>query len=144
MPFSAIIRTAAFFGLRGVILPEARNAPVTSVVYDVASGGCEALPIAVEANLRRALALARAAGIWVVGSDERAEEDVATIPHDRPWLLVVGNEETGLRRLTRETCDRVVRVPPHGGGVRVPPGGGGVRSLNVSVATGVLLAALRA
>ena len=110
-----------------------RAASLTSVVYDVASGGVEAVPFAVEKNLRRSLELAKRAGVWVLGTSEHATRDVAEVPVDRPWLLVLGNEETGLRRLTRETCDEVCRITPRAEGVT---------SLNVSVAAGILIAAL--
>lgn len=129
----AIFRTAAFFGVRGIVMTDVRAAPLTSVVYDVASGGVEAVPFAIEKNLRRALVVAKEAGAWILGSSEHAAMEVHDVPRDRPWLLVVGNEETGLRRLTLDTCDQVCRVAPRGEVVT---------SLNVSVATGVLIAAL--
>jgi len=129
----AIFRTAAFFGVRGLITTDDRAASLTSVVYDVASGGVEAVPFAVEKNLRRSLEAAKAAGVWILGTSEHAEQDIADVPRDRPWLLVMGNEESGLRRLTLETCDEVCRVSPRGEVVT---------SLNVSVATGILVAAL--
>ncbi|MDA1010295.1 MAG: RNA methyltransferase [Chloroflexi bacterium] len=129
----AIFRAAAFFGIRGIVMTDVRAAPLTSVVYDVASGGVEAVPFAVETNLRRSLDAAKGAGIWVLGTSEHAERDVADMPHDRPWLLVLGNEESGLRRLTLETCDEVCRITP---------GGDAVTSLNVSVAAGILIASL--
>ena len=93
----------------------------------------EAVPFAVETNLRRALEAAKAAGLWILGSSEHAERSVEDIPRDRPWLLVVGNEEDGLRRLTLETCDEVCQIAPKGEAVT---------SLNVSVATGILIATL--
>jgi 23S rRNA (guanosine2251-2'-O)-methyltransferase len=129
----AIFRTAAFFGVRGIIMTDVRTASLTAVVYDVASGGVEVVPFAVEKNLRRALDAAKRAGVWILGTSEHAKRDVSEVPVDRPWLLVVGNEESGLRRLTLETCDEVCRVSPRGDGVT---------SLNVSVATGILIAAL--
>ena len=129
----AIFRTAAFFGVRGIVMTDVRAAPLSSVVYDVASGGVEAVSFAVESNLRRSLELAKRAGIWVLGTSEHAERDVADLPRDRPWLLVMGNEESGLRRLTLETCDEICRVTPRGSAVT---------SLNVSVAAGVLISAL--
>lgn len=129
----AIFRAAAFFGVRGIVTTDVRAASLTSVVYDVASGGVEAVPFAVEKNLRRALEAAKAAGVWVLGTSEHAERDVEEIPRDRPWLLVMGNEESGLRRLTLETCDDVCRITPRGQDVT---------SLNVSLAMGILVAML--
>lgn len=129
----AIFRTAAFFGVRGVIMTADRAAPLTAVVYDVASGGVEAVPHAVATNLRRALDAAKAAGVWILGTSEHAARPLGEVPRDRPWLIVLGNEEAGLRRLVLESCDEVCAVPPKGSVVT---------SLNVSVATGILLATL--
>ena len=136
----AIFRSAAFFGVRGVVLGEHRAAGLTAVAYDTASGGFESVPFAVETNLRRALSAAKDAGLWILGTSEHAAQPLADVPRDRDWLLVVGGEERGLRRLTLEACDTVCAIPP-------PPAAGAagpaaVRSLNVSVATGVALAIL--
>jgi len=128
----AIFRSAAFFGVEGIIVTRDRSAPLNRVVYDVASGGVEYLPFSSQANLARTLEQAKKAGVWVLGASEHAETDVAEIQHDRPWLLVLGNEEKGLRRLTRDQCDLLCRLPARGA----------IKSLNVSVAAGVLMAAL--
>lgn len=128
----AIFRTAAFFGVKGVIVTRDRSAPLTGTAYDVAAGGLEAVPFSQPVNLRQALQIAKEKGVWVLGSSEHADKPIESIPHDRPWLLLVGNEEQGLRRLTLEECDEVCRISAHGS----------VGSLNVSVASGVLLHAL--
>ncbi|MEX0703028.1 MAG: RNA methyltransferase [Planctomycetales bacterium] len=128
----AVFRTAAFFGVRGIVVTRDRSAPLNATVYDVASGGIEYVPFAVQTNLARALDLAKERGLWTLGAAEESATDVAQVPRDRPWLLVLGNEEDGLRRLTREKCDMACRVTSRG-----PIG-----SLNVSVAAGVLMAAL--
>ncbi len=128
----AIFRTAAFFGVRGIILTKDRSAPLTATVYDVASGGLECVPFAQPPNLSRALEQAKKSGVWVLGTSERAKQDLGEIDKGRPWLLVLGNEEKGLRRLTGEHCDELCRITPQGG----------ISSLNVSVAAGVLMAAL--
>jgi 23S rRNA (guanosine2251-2'-O)-methyltransferase len=129
----SIFRSAAFFGVRGIVMTSDRAAPLSAVVYDVASGGVEAVPFAVETNLRRALQAAKDAGLWILGSSEHATKAIEDVPRDRPWLLVLGNEEYGLRRLTLETCDEVCQIPPKGDAVT---------SLNVSVAAGILIATL--
>ena len=126
----AIFRTAAFFGVEGLVLTRDRSAPLNATVYDTACGGVETVPFTVQTNLSRALEQAKRAGVWVLGTSEHAEQDVAEIERDRPWLLVLGNEEKGLRRLTMETCDALCRITPRGE----------VGSLNVSVAAGVLIA----
>jgi 23S rRNA (guanosine2251-2'-O)-methyltransferase len=128
----AIFRTAAFFGVRGIVLTKDRSAPLTAAVYDVASGGMEHVPFSVQTNLSRAMDLAKQQGMWVLGASEHAETDVSAIDRDRRWLVLVGNEERGLRRLTLERCDELCRLTPRGP----------ITSLNVSVATGVLIAAL--
>ena len=128
----AIFRTAAFFGVRGIVLTRDRSAPLSATVYDVAAGGLEYVPFAVETNLSRAFRQAKDAGLWILGASEHAEQDVAEVPRDRPWLLVLGNEERGLRRLTIDRCDSVCRLAPRGA----------IRSLNVSVDAAVLMATL--
>jgi 23S rRNA (guanosine2251-2'-O)-methyltransferase len=128
----AIVRTAAVFGVRGVVTMRDRAAPLSAVVYDVASGGLEVVPFALEVNLRRVLELAKAAGVWIVGSAEQAETAVQDVPRDRPWLLVLGREDQGLRRLTLEHCDVVCGIESRGA----------LGSLNVSVAAGVLIETL--
>jgi 23S rRNA (guanosine2251-2'-O)-methyltransferase len=124
----AIFRTAAFFGIKGIILTKDRSAPLTATVYDVASGGVECVPFAQPPNLRQA----KQAGAWVLGTSEHAKLDLSEIDRARPWLLVLGNEEKGLRRLTSEHCDELCRITARGE----------MASLNVSVAAGILMAAL--
>lgn len=128
----AIFRTAAFFGVRGLIATRDRSAPMNAAVYDVASGGVELVPFSQPPNLARALEVAKKAGLWILGSSEHAEKDVADIPRDRPWLLVLGSEEQGLRRLTLEQCDEVCRILPRTE----------LQSLNVSAAAAVLMSGL--
>ncbi|WP_339727050.1 23S rRNA (guanosine(2251)-2'-O)-methyltransferase RlmB [uncultured Gimesia sp.] len=126
----AIFRTAAFFGVRGIVLTKDRSAPLNATVYDVASGGMEAIPFAVETNLSRAMTDAKKLGVWIMGTSEHAEDDVSAFHQDRPWMVVIGNEEKGLRRLTLEQCDVVCRLTPTGI----------VDSLNASVAAGIMIA----
>jgi 23S rRNA (guanosine2251-2'-O)-methyltransferase len=128
----AIFRSASFFGVQGILLTQERSAPLTSAVYDVATGGLEHVPFAIQPNLQRAFEVAKEAGLWILGTSEHAKQSFRKVERDRPWLLVLGNEEKGMRRLTEESCDVVCQVPPQGG----------VTSLNVSVAAGVLISAL--
>ena len=128
----AIFRSAAFFGVAGIIVTRDRSAPMNATVYDVACGGLEVVPYSHPANLARALSIAKECGLWVLGASEHAERDVRLVDRDRSWLLVLGNEETGLRRLTASTCDEVCGIVSRGE----------VGSLNVSVAAGVLMAIL--
>jgi len=130
----AVFRTAAFFGVRGIILTRDRSAPLSSAVYDVASGGVEHVPFSVQTNLSRSVEIAKQAGLWILGTSEHAERDIAEMDRDRRWLVLVGNEEKGLRRLSLDICDETCRITPRG-----PVG-----SLNVSVATAVIVATLSA
>lgn len=125
----AVFRTAAFFGVRGILLTRDRSAPMSGAVYDVASGGVEYVPFAVETNLSRALDVAKDAGLWVLGTSEHAEKDLSAISADRSWLLVLGNEESGMRRLTRDKCDEICRIAPRGA----------IGSLNVSAAAAICM-----
>lgn len=128
----AIFRTASFFGVQGILLTQERSAPLSAVAYDVACGGMEHVPFAIQTNLQRAFEVAKEAGLWILGTSEHAKQSFRQVERDRPWLLVLGNEERGMRRLTEEACDVVCGVPPQGD----------VTSLNVSVAAGVLISTL--
>ncbi|MEO5971063.1 MAG: 23S rRNA (guanosine(2251)-2'-O)-methyltransferase RlmB [Bdellovibrionia bacterium] len=128
----AVFRAAAFFGVQGIIMTQERSAPLTSTVYDVASGGVEYIPFAAQTNLQQGFEIAKEAGLWILGTSEHAHDDIKTVSRDRPWLLVLGNEEKGMRRLTEETCDVLCKVS----------GVGKVTSLNVSVAAGILISRL--
>lgn len=125
----AILRTAAFFGVRGVVLTKDRSASITPIAYDISAGGVEAVEICTVTNMSRTIDAAHDHGLWVLGTSEHAEVAVSAVEKDRKWLVVVGNEEQGLRRLTKERCDVVASIPCLGS----------VTSLNVSVATGIVL-----
>ena len=128
----ALFRLAAFFGVRGVILTKDHTAPVNETVCDVAAGGVEYVPFTVVPNLAQAFRSAQAADIWILGTCERAAHDIRTLPRDRHWMLVMGNEADGLRRLTREKCDELCSLPATGP----------VASLNVAAAASACLAIL--
>lgn len=128
----AIFRLAGFFGVRGIVMTKDNSAPVNSTVCDVATGGVEYTPYAIVSNLTQALQKAQKTDMWVLGTCERAEESIRTVDRERKWIVVMGNEGDGMRRLTRETCDTLVSLPPLG---KVP-------SLNVAAATSACLTAL--
>lgn len=128
----AIFRSAAFFGVQGIILTQERSAPLSSTVYDVASGGVEYVPFVIQPNLKQGLEFAKEAGAWILGTSEHAHDSMKSIALDRPWLLVLGNEESGLRRLTEESCDVLCRIPSSGQ----------IGSLNVAVSAGILISYL--
>ncbi|MEZ6056926.1 MAG: 23S rRNA (guanosine(2251)-2'-O)-methyltransferase RlmB [Planctomycetaceae bacterium] len=126
----AIFRAAGFFGVRGIVMTRHKSAPMTAVAYDVASGGVEHVPYTVVTNLRQAIDASKEAGLWVLGTSEHATQSIMQVDRDRKWLILLGNEESGLRRLTTEHCDELCSIPSLGG----------VDSLNVSVAAGVTVA----
>ncbi|HAR43504.1 MAG TPA: 23S rRNA (guanosine(2251)-2'-O)-methyltransferase RlmB [Bdellovibrionales bacterium] len=128
----AIFRAAAFFGVQGILLTQERSAPLTSVVYDVSCGGVEHVPFTLQTNLQRGFEIAKDAGLWILGSSEHSKDSIKKIEKDRPWLLVLGNEEKGMRRLTEESCDVLCSIPCQGK----------VTSLNVSVAAGIMISQL--
>lgn len=125
----ACLRTAEGAGVHAVIAPKDRAAGLTPVVRKVASGAAERLPFFQVTNLARSLDRLRQRGLWVVGAASEAEASCYDTDLRGPLIVVMGAEGRGLRRLTRETCDLLLRVPL----------AGAIDSLNVAVATGVLL-----
>lgn len=125
----ACLRTADAAGVKAVILPHDRAVGVTASVRKVASGAAENLPIIEVTNLARTLRQIRDAGVWVVGTSDRAEQTIYQLDLNRPLALVMGAEGMGIRENTRKQCDAIVRLPMQGI----------VESLNVSVATGICL-----
>lgn len=131
----AIFRSASFFGVKGMILTTERSAPITATTYDVASGGVDRVPFCQTINLQRAFEKAKTSNLWILGTSEHAKESLMHTKLDRNWLIVIGNEEKGLRRLSEEATDMMVKIP----GVHKNNAHQGVTSLNASVACGVML-----
>lgn len=125
----AVIRTADAAGVHGVIVPKDRSAKLNGTARKVACGAAEVMPLFVVTNLARSLTALQDAGVWVVGTAGEAEQDVYNKSLTGPLALVMGAEGAGMRRLTREKCDDLIKIPM----------AGSVSSLNVSVATGVIL-----
>lgn len=125
----ACLRTADAAGAHAVVIPKDRAATVDGVVRKVAAGAAEFVPVASVTNLARTLDLLKERGIWVVGTAEDAPQPLYAADLKRPLALVLGGEGSGMRRLTRERCDFLVRIPM----------AGHVQSLNVSVAAGIAL-----
>jgi len=125
----ACLRVANAAGAHAVIAPKDRAAGISPAVSKVASGAAEVTPYVMVTNLARTLAELKERNIWIVGADERAEKTLyqADLPESIAWVL--GAEGEGMRRLTRESCDLLVRIPMSGE----------VESLNVSVSAGVCL-----
>ena len=125
----ACLRTADACGALAVVVPRDRAAGVNPTVRKVAAGAAETTPVVTVTNLVRTLKLLKDAGLWVVGADAEGEKLSYEADLKGPLALVLGAEGAGLRELTRKTCDFLVRLPQLGS----------VESLNVSVATGMLL-----
>ncbi len=125
----ACLRTAEAAGAHAVLMPKDRAAAVDGVVRKVAAGAAEFVPVASVTNLARTIDALKERGIWIVGTDGEAPQSLYAADLNRPLALVLGAEGTGMRRLTRERCDFLVRIPM----------AGCVESLNVSVAAGVAL-----
>jgi 23S rRNA (guanosine2251-2'-O)-methyltransferase len=125
----ACLRTADACGVLALVVPKDRAAQLTPTVRKVAVGAAETTPVVAVTNLVRALALLKHAGLWVIGADPQANKRAQDVDLRAGTVLVLGAEGAGLRRLTRDSCDLLVRLPQLGA----------VESLNVSVAAGMLL-----
>jgi 23S rRNA (guanosine2251-2'-O)-methyltransferase len=125
----AIIRTALAAGAHGVVIPERRAAGLTDTVARASAGAIAHLPIAKVTNLVRTMEELKEAGYWLVGLDEQGEKNYTEVDYKSPVGIVLGGEGSGLHDLTRKRCDFVVSLPTTGP----------VKSLNVSVAAGVVL-----
>ena len=125
----ACLRTADATGVHGVIITKDNATGITPTVCKVASGAAETVPVYQVTNLARTLRWLKGEGLWIMGAAGETAQTIYSTDFSVPMALVVGTEGKGLRRLTKEQCDVLVSVPMHGK----------VESLNLSVATGVLL-----
>ncbi|UTW09438.1 23S rRNA (guanosine(2251)-2'-O)-methyltransferase RlmB [Pseudomonas benzenivorans] len=125
----ACLRTADAAGALAVIVPKDKSATLNATVRKVACGAAEVVPLVAVTNLARSLEKLQQRGLWVVGTAGEAEQELYQQDLTGPTVLIMGAEGKGMRRLTREHCDYLVRLPM----------AGSVSSLNVSVATGVCL-----
>jgi len=125
----AVIRTAHAAGASAVIVPERRSAPLTETVDRAAAGALEYLPIARVTNVTQTLERLKQEGFWIYGLDERGSELYDGVEYTSPTVIVLGGEGKGLHQNVQKHCDVLVRIPM----------AGAVSSLNVSVATGVVL-----
>jgi 23S rRNA (guanosine2251-2'-O)-methyltransferase len=125
----AIVRSSLAAGASGVVVPERRAAGLTDTVERASAGALAHLPVARVKNLVRAMGEAKEAGYWLVGLDERAAKSYTDVDLKSSVGIVLGREGEGLHELTRKRCDFLVSLPTRGP----------VRSLNVSVAAGIIL-----
>jgi 23S rRNA (guanosine2251-2'-O)-methyltransferase len=125
----ACLRTADAAGVTAVIVPRDRAAGLSPVVRKVASGAAEIVPLIQVTNLARTLKGLKERNIWIIGTDDQAQKSLYETDLKGPLAVVLGAEGPGLRRLTKDNCDALVTIPMRGA----------VESLNVSVASGVVL-----
>ncbi len=125
----ACLRTADAAGAQAVIVPKDKSATLNATVRKVACGAAEVIPLVTVTNLARTLEKLQKKDLWIVGTAGEAEQELYQLDMTGPTVLVMGAEGKGMRRLTREHCDYLVKLPMSGS----------VSSLNVSVATGICL-----
>jgi 23S rRNA (guanosine2251-2'-O)-methyltransferase len=126
----SLIRSADSAGFNGIVVPAHRSVGVTSSVRRVAAGAAEVVPVARVKNLSQAIEDSKRKGLWILGMDEKATDDLWTTDLAVPPIgLVLGSEDRGISRLVREHCDSTVRIPH----------GGRIGSLNVAVAGAVAM-----
>jgi 23S rRNA (guanosine2251-2'-O)-methyltransferase len=125
----AILRTCAAASVEAVVIPKDHAAGLSATVAKTAAGALDHLKIAKVTNVASALKQMKSAGLWIVGVETSQAKTYHDLNYDTPLGLVFGNENSGLRRLVRETCDFLVSIPTPGT----------IHSLNVSVAAGIVL-----
>lgn len=127
--FGAILRTAECAGVNGVIFQSRRNAGITGVVEKASCGAAGYVPLCVVSNIKNAIRLFKDRGVMICGADSDTGIPVWDADFTASTAFVLGSEGRGLRRTVRELCDTAVKIPLYGK----------IKSLNVSVATGILL-----
>lgn len=125
----AILRTADGAGVHAVVAPKDKAVGITETVRRISVGAADFVPFVQVTNLARTMEKLKAAGLWLVGTSDRADKSLYQLDLKGPLGLVLGAEEKGMRRLTEENCDFLASIPM----------AGKVDCLNVSVATGVCL-----
>jgi 23S rRNA (guanosine2251-2'-O)-methyltransferase len=125
----ACLRSAEAAGVNAVIVPKDRAVGMTPTVRRASAGAADRVPFVAATNLSRALRVLKEAGVWLTGLDSDAPASLYAVDFNGPVAIVMGSEGEGMRRLTREACDHLGHIPMRGQ----------VESLNVSVATGVVL-----
>jgi 23S rRNA (guanosine2251-2'-O)-methyltransferase len=125
----ATFRSADASGVHAIIAPRDKSVGLTPVVCKVASGAAETIPFVQVTNLARAMEALKALGIWIYGADAKSQQTLYQTDLSGPLAIALGAEGSGLRRLTQEHCDVLLKIPMQGS----------VASLNVSVAAGVFL-----
>lgn len=131
--FGAIIRSAEAFGFHGIIISKDRSVGITGTVVKTSAGAVAHLPIARVNNLATTISELKKSNIWIAGADQQAETSLYEIDLKRPLAVVIGSEGKGMRRLVRESCDFLIRIPMVGQ----------INSLNASVAAALIFCEAR-
>ncbi len=127
--FASIIRTSAFFGVNGIVIPKKRSVSVSAQVIKRSSGAYLYVPIVRVANMASALKRLSDEGFWIIGTSSRGNVSLYDFDWDRELVLVLGNEEKGISQPVENVCHEIVNIPVFGA----------IEALNVSVATGIFL-----
>ncbi|CAM3585795.1 23S rRNA (guanosine(2251)-2'-O)-methyltransferase RlmB [Marinicrinis lubricantis] len=125
----SILRTAECTGVDGIIIPKRRSVGLTATVAKTSVGAVEYVPVARVSNLAQTMEKLKEAGIWIVGADGSADQEVYDVDLKIPIAIVIGNEHKGMNRIVREGCDFVAKLPMYGK----------INSLNASVAAGLFM-----
>lgn len=125
----SIIRTAEALGCDGIILPKAHSSGITPAVVKSSAGATAHIEIISVGNIATCLEEAKKCGFWIIGTADSGTQDLQTLGMVRPAVVIIGSEGAGMRRLTAEKCDFIVRIPL----------AGNISSLNASVAAGIVL-----
>ena len=126
----AILRSAAFMGVSGVILPKDRSVAINDTVYRIASGGLEHVRVCQVTNLVSAVQALKKVGFWIIGFSEHSSQKIGQLKNDFAPVIIIGNEEKGMRPLVKENCDFLVKFV----------GKSRLISLNASVAAALAMA----
>jgi len=126
---ASILRTSAFFGVHGIILPKKRSASISPQVIKRSSGACLYMAVVRVANMSVTLKRLREEGLWIIGTSHKGKISLYDFDWDRDLVLVVGNEQKGISHATEKICHEIVNIPLLGK----------IESLNVGVATGIFL-----
>ncbi len=127
--FASILRTAVFFGAKGVIIPKKRSVSVSAQVLKRSSGACFYIPIAKVTNMARALEKLSQQGLWIIGTSPEARVSLYEFDWNRDVVLVLGNEQKGIGHSVQKICHEIVNIPVLGA----------ISSLNVAVSAGIFL-----
>jgi 23S rRNA (guanosine2251-2'-O)-methyltransferase len=127
--FGSIIRTAEGSGAHGIIIPRHRTCKVTPTVAKASAGAVNYIPIIEVSNIVNCINFLKEKGVFIIGADNYAKEEYLKVDMNKDIAIVIGNEDTGIRRLTKEKCDMLVKIPMRGK----------MESLNTSVSASILI-----